>query len=141
MGWLNYVFKTSLKQKQQNWTDYKLLRKNCYNAQRLLNAARANVEMLFEEDTELSEYNACIKKKILFSHLECGCNNRLTGREICTTMTSRCTEFAPIDNEKLCTKTMCEAYYKNLQYFNALQRVKQYEQEYKNFWKQKVNQK
>ena len=43
MGWLNYVFKTSLKQKKQDWTDYKLLQKDCYNAQRLLNAARANV--------------------------------------------------------------------------------------------------
>lgn len=141
MSWLSYVFKTSLKQKKQDWADYKSAEEKWFDAMQALCAARSGVEKLFEEEVESTEYNACIKRKILFSHLEKSLTGRLTGREICTTVTSRCLEFAPIGNEKLCSRYMCEAYYKNKQYVEALQKYKKYEQEYKNFWKQKVNQK
>lgn len=141
MSWFSYVFKTSLKQKKQDWEKYTTLKQNLENAQGQLDVAKKGLEKLFEEDADAIEYNACIKRRILFVHIGRDIFNRLNGYEYCTTITSRCTEFAPVGDEKLCNRYMCEAHYKNEQYFEALQKFKQAEQEYKNFWNQKVNQK
>ena len=137
-NWTDYLVKTSVARKIQDWKEYKDLKRQIEDAKRLLAAQKSNLVHTFDEDEDSEALNSCIKRRVFMYEQKFDKKGSFTGYEPVYTQPTRCTEFAPIGDEQLCSHANCQAYARNKKYHDALVRVRDLESQYKNFWTDKI---
>lgn len=138
LGWADYVCKTSLGQKIQDWKEFKELKRQIEDAYSLLKTQRKNLQYTFDEDDDSEAVNACIKRRIYMYEKRYDKKGKVINYVPCYTRPTHCTEFAPMDDEQLCPHTNCVAYGANKKYYDVRMWIKRLEKQRDNFWQNKI---
>ena len=138
LGWADYICKTSVAQKIQDWKEFQELKKQLADAYSLLKTQRENLQHTFDEDEDSNAFNSCIKRRVYMYEKEYDKKGKVINYVPKHTRPTHCTEFAPMDDEQLCSHTNCVAYGANKKYYEVRMWVKRLEKQRDNFWQNKI---
>jgi hypothetical protein len=129
-----FLFVGNLNKKIQHLLQYNSVCKQLKIAQREQKEKYENLVQYFERDRDATLCDACIKKQTFLGLPP----RKLIGNQDrwkdCYVIVSRCVYFRPIGNEKLCPRTECKYFVKNKEYVNALNKLKELEEQKKKIW-------
>ena len=140
MNWFTYLVKTPWAQKKQDWAEFKQISGALQDAKICLEKTEQGVLHIFFEEELFEEVDACLKERVMLARTR-PLNETPYDYELMHFQDSRCTNFVPIGDEKLCPCTACPAHPANKAYYDARNNVARLKGEYKKFWKNKFNQK